>query len=276
MPRVCKFAFLFVVSAALLPTLLTAQDDPNDRPLGDVARGLRKKSPPSATVIDDDNLDNVMEQAASRRAGGSALRFLMAGDNKSFRVSEPDVTCSLSFSANTKSLLASQYAQMELPPGDMLKLKGPATVEGDALIVSVFNGTDWHVSEIAVALTVVRKNPPANDGLNAGNTVPPPLDLLQEVRPEKKPDITVIYRMRAAAPPSANTVFSTPLNVDLAPGDEWHWALVQAKGYPPQGYVASVPRSESASLQSSAPVVLPSLTEFESATPAPISYANPQ
>jgi hypothetical protein len=108
------------------------------------------------------------------------------------------------------------------------------------------------------------------------NVVPPPFDLSQEVRPEKKPDITVIYRMRAAAGPSTTTVFSTPLNLDLAPGDEWHWAIVQAKGYPPQGYVPNVSRDESASLRSSAPAVLPSLTEFESTTPPPISHVDPQ
>jgi len=276
MARMCKFTFLFVISAVLLPTLLCAQDDPGDRPLGDVARSLRKKTPSSAAVIDDDNLSTAMEQAENHRAAGSALRFLMAGDSKSFQVSEPDVTCSLSFSANAKSLLSSQYAQMDLPPGDVLKLKGPATIEGDALTVSVLNGTDWHVSEIAVALTVVRKNAPASDELNPGNVVPPAFDLSQEVRPEKKPDITVIYRMRAAAGPAARTVFSTPLNLDLVPGDEWHWAIVQAKGYPPQGYAPTVPRAESASLQSSTPVVLPSLSEFESTTPQPISHADPQ
>ena len=273
MKRVHKFTFLLALSVILLPAFLAAQDDPNDRPLGDVARSLRKKTTPSAPVIDDDNFSVAMEQAESRRASGSALRFLMAGDSKSFQVSEPDVTCSLSFSANAKSLLSSQYAQMDLPPGDVLKLKGPATIEGDALTVSVFNASDWHVSEIAVALTVVQKNAPATDELNE---VPPAFDLSQEVRPEKKPDVTVIYRIRAAAGPAAKTVFSTPLNLDLAPGDEWHWAIVQAKGYPPQGYTPSVPRSESASLQSSRPVVLPSLTEFESTSPAPASQAGSQ
>ena len=276
MARVCKFAFLFVMSAAFLPAMLSGQDDPNDKPLGDVARSLRKKNPPNAAVIDDDNFSTTMQQAESRRAGGSALRFLMAGESKGFQVSEPDATCSLSFSANAKSLLSSQYAQMELPPGDVLKLKGPATIEGDALTVSVFNGTDWHVSEIAVALTVVRTNGPITDDQGAAPAVPPVFDLSQEVRPEKKPDITVIYRMRAAAGPAARTVFSTPLNLDLVPGDEWHWAIVQAKGYPPQGFTPSVPRSESASLQSSTPVALPSLTEFESTSPAPVSQAGSQ
>jgi hypothetical protein len=61
-----------------------------------------------------------------------------------------------------------------------------------------------------------------------------PSDGMQEVRPEKKPDVTVIYHMRAAGAPWAKAVFSAPLNLDLAPGEEWHWAIVQARGYPPQ------------------------------------------
>jgi hypothetical protein len=255
MGRFSKMRLALALLAALLPALtaapVLAQDDPGDAPLGDVARNLRKKTPPTQQVIDDDNLSNVMRQAESRHAPGSALRFLMAGDSKGFHVSVPDATCSLSFNANSKSLLSSQYAQMELPPGEMLKLEGPATIEGDALTVSVFNRTDWHVSEVAVALTVVKKNAPAASAPNygaygsltsAGANPAPAIDSLpeSEVRPEKKPDLTVIYRMRAAAPPSTRTVFSAPLSLDLAPGDEWHWAIVQAKGYPPQSYTGSL------------------------------------
>jgi hypothetical protein len=44
--------------------------------------------------------------------------------------------------------------------------------------------------------------------------------------------------MRAAAPPFGVTVFAVPLNVEIGPDQEWHWAIVQAKGYPPQHSVA--------------------------------------
>lgn len=266
--------------AALFPLLTarpaTAQgvaDDPNDAPLGDVARSLRRKNPPSSGVIDDDNLSQVMEQADSRHPLGSALRFLMAGEGKGFQVSAPDVTCSLSFTANAKSLLSSQYAQMDLPPADVAKLEGPATIEGDALTVSVFNGTDWHVSEVAVAFTVVKKNEPRSASLLYGTLLGGDATLLpasvgnlqqeSEARPEKKPDVTVIYRMRAAAGPFATTVFSAPLNLDLAPGDEWHWAIVQAKGYPPRTDSASATQTTAqTSLPASVqPVVPPSLLE---------------
>jgi hypothetical protein len=194
--------------------------DPSDLPLGDVARSLRKKGPLSQAVVDDDNLSAVMRQAESRHAAGSSLRFLMAGREKGFAVGAPDATCSLAFTANTKALLSNQYAQMELPPDQMLKLEGPATIEGDALIVVLYNRTDWHVSEVSVALTILKKS---------------------EVEPQsgKDPDVTMIYRMRAAAPPSATTVFSAPLKVGVAPDEEWHWALVQARGYPPQNYAGN-------------------------------------
>ena len=258
--------------AVLPPAWLAAQDAPTeypeDAPLGDVARTLRKKTPPSQDVIDDDNLTKVMEQAESRHASGSALRFLMAGEGKGFKVSAPDVTCSLAFTANVKSLLSNQYSQMELPAGEVVKLEGPATIEGDALIVAIYNRTDWHVSEVAVALTVVKKNEARDASLSDGGMPYSAARLLPaaagtsaqetEVRPEKKPDLTVIYRMRAAAPPSMTTVFSAPLSLQLAPDEEWHWAIVQARGYPPQSYAGTTQ-------QTTAPV-----------EPLPSALASPQ
>ena len=243
MQLVSKIWPALALLAVLLPVLAQTQDavpsDSNDVPLGDVARNLRKKTPTSQAVIDDDNVERVLERAESQHAPGASLKYVMAGETRNFQISAPEATCSLSFSANAKALLSSQYAQMDLPPGEMLKLKGPATIEGDALNVSVFNGTNWHVSEVAVALTVVRKGG-VQDGLSSAGPDVPAVDPLAAVgRAEKRPDQTVIYRMRAAAAPTATTVFSTPLDLDMTPGDEWHWAIVQAKGYPPETYSLS-------------------------------------
>ena len=235
LPKMRLILALATLLATMMPALLVAQDDPSDLPLGDVARTLRKKTPLSQNVIDDDNLPKMMAEAESRHAADSALKFLKTGKDNGFKVAAPDVTCSLSFSAGAKSLLSSAYAQMELPPGEVQKLEGPATIEGDALLVSVYNRTDWHVSEVAVALTVVSKT---HKGSLSGDS-----SGASEVRPEKKPDTTVIYRMRAAAPPSATTVFSAPLNLDFAPDEEWHWAIVQARGYPPQSYAGNAPQT---------------------------------
>ena len=232
--RVRLLVVLAASLAALMPLRVLAQDDPNETPLGDVARNLRKNNQPAQQqVIDDDNLTKVMDDADSRRGfGSSSLRYLMGGESKGFQVSSPDATCSLAFTANVKSLLSAQYSQMDMPAGDVGKLEGPATIEGDALTVSIFNDTNWHVSEVAVALTIVRKKTDTAGGIGVDSA-------LQDLRPEKKQDVTVIYRMRAPAAPWERAVFSAPLNLELAPGDEWHWAIVQAKGYPPQGYAAS-------------------------------------
>jgi hypothetical protein len=231
MPLLLKKRWLLlpVLLALYAPVLATAQDDPNDVPLGDVARNLRKKTvQPAQQVIDDDNLPKVMEQAETRRNAGSPVKYIMNGQEKGFHISAPDATCSLSFTANAKSLLSNQFAQMDLPATDLAKLVGPAVIEGDALTVNVFNGTNWHLSEVDIALTVVRKTESGGQ--------------FQEVRPEKKPDVAMIYRMRAAASPWERTVFSAPLNLELAPDADWHWAIVQAKGYPPQDSTTNAQR----------------------------------
>ena len=247
-----------ILLGIMLPTIAWAQDDsaadPNDVPLGDVARSMRKKAQPASGVIDDDNLSQVMQDAEKRHAPGASPRYLMSGESRGFEVSVPDATCSLSFTANAKSLLSSQYAQMDLPPSDMAKLRGgAASVDGDTLTVSIFNATDWHVSELAVALTVVKKGGPPVETLEDSDSrvasdpdandhpqLSDPADHPSGDRPGgKKQDSTVLYRMRAAAVPFDKTEFRAPLNLELSAGDEWHWAIVQAKGYPPQSYVAS-------------------------------------
>jgi len=240
-----RLLLLLALLAQLGPELVTAQDDPDEIPLGDVARSLRKKTPPAKPVIDDDNLPQVMQEVDSHHEFGSGLRFLMSGSERGFHVEAPDVTCSLSFTANVKSLLSGQYAEMELPPGEMTKIEGKAVVEGDALTIPVFNGTQWHLSELTVAFTVVRKGRIGIEQIGQDVTSIDPIaqelpeDAFEQVRPEKKPDVTLIYRMRAAGLPWSNAVFSAPLNMELAPGEEWHWSIVQARGYPPETYVSS-------------------------------------
>src|SRR6476469_9166720 len=233
-----RFLLLLVVGATLVPARLLAQDDSDDVPLGDVARSLRKKAP-TKPVIDDDNLSQVMQEADSRKGFGSSLRFLMAGDLSGFRVSAPDVTCNLSFSSNVKSLLAGQYSEMDMPASELARLEGHASIEGDSLNVSVHNGTDWHVSEIAVAVMIVRKsvaNAAAGEGVSNLETATAEGARPPEVQTDKKPDTTVIYRMRAVGVPWSVTTFSARLQSELGAGSEWHWAVVQARGYPPESY----------------------------------------
>jgi hypothetical protein len=273
-------ASLAVGLSLLTPAVVAAQElDDGDTPLGDVARNLRKQSPPSQQeIIDNDNLSKVMDDVDSHRASRNSLMYSIDGPGKAFQVSAPDVTCSLSFSTNVKSLLASSYVQMELPADQLLKLSGPAAIRGDSLEVSVFNGTQWHVSEVAVALTVVRRTdfPEAslhdqlgNDGL--AKVIPAAaIEPLQEPgnraddRSGKRPDTAVLYRMRAAAAPFGVTVFAAPLNVEIGPDQEWHWAIVQAKGYPPQQNVPEPAGAGAATTSATQPV-------GQATTPAPES-----
>src|SRR5215831_15241861 len=178
--------------ALLGPQLATAQDDPDETPLGDVARNLRKKTPAAKPVIDDDNLPQVMQEADAHHEFGSGLRFLTSGSQRGFHVEAPDVTCSLSFTANVKSLLSGQYAEMEVPPSQMSKIEGKAAVEGDALTIPVFNGTQWHLSELAIAFTVIRtgRGGIGQTGRDLSGIDPIvqelPGDGFAQVRPEKK------------------------------------------------------------------------------------------
>lgn len=274
MPRVPGIGLLIVPAmlVVLLPTFTLAQEDPNGLPLGDVARTLRKKGPPAKPVVDDDNLPQVMERAESSQKIGLGLRYLMAGESKGFEVAAPDVTCSLAFTANVKSLLSGQYAQMDLPAEEIAKLQGKATIEGDSLTIPVFNGTNWHVSELAVALTIVRKGggassfpgaiyPSAGIGMDMNAPDSAEADPLDQVRSEKKSDLTVIYKIRTAAPPWERAVFSAPLNLELSANEEWHWAIVQAKGYPPESYAA--PQRKMAEAK-------------EETSPVPVSLTDPE
>ena len=254
--------YLALAFAALVwPAMLAAQSDADETPLGDVARNLRKKNPPLLPVIDDDNFSQVMDQVESGHMGAASLQFSMPAENQSFRVVQTDVTCSMSFSANAKLLLSSQYAEMKLPASEVSKLQGPAHLDRDVLSVSLMNGTQWHVSEVAVAFTIVKKSALVSESGEARMFPPPDPGQESALRPAKKPDTAVIYRMRAAAGPTTITVFSTPLDVDIGSDDEWHWAIVEAKGYPPQGYTAGHP--ELASGIEPSIVVPSSLRQFD-------------
>ncbi len=77
-------AGMFVLA---LPQSTIAQEDPNDTPLGDVARSFRKKTASSEVVIDNDNFSKVVEDAESRRAAGATMVFSLDPGGKNFQVS---------------------------------------------------------------------------------------------------------------------------------------------------------------------------------------------
>jgi hypothetical protein len=175
-----------------------------------------------------------------RKLAGTAVTYSIDSGGKSFQISSPDASCRLSFSANSKALLANQYTQMQLPAHELAKLAGPAVLDGQSLQVSVFNGTDWHLSEIAIALTLVSKSESdASVARGSGKLVAAAIkDPVAAAA--KPPDATTLYRVRAAAAPATTTLFRAPLESEIGADQEWHWAIVEAKGYPPQRVVSAL------------------------------------
>jgi hypothetical protein len=220
------------------PARLCAQDDPGDTPLGDVARHFRKKAAASEAVIDDDNFSKVVDDAESRRAASAAPVFSLAPPAKSFHISSPDVTCSLSFSAKTTSPRSDPLLLDDLPRTELAKLDGPATIAGDSLQVSMHNGSAWELREVVIGLTIVKQSAPGEASSSFGQVriVPTAVAGPQKVQDsyQKQPDVTLLLHVKGSAAPSTTAIFRTPLNFALFPDQEWHWAIVKAKGIPPQ------------------------------------------
>jgi hypothetical protein len=224
----------------LLCSLTWAQSEDHPVPLGDFARSLRKRDQltSSPTIIDNDNISQIMDEVESQRLTRASLLYSFDATGKTFQVSSPDVTCSLSFNANATALLSRPYAPIDLPEEELIKLDGPATIDDEELQISVFNGTQWKVEEITVGLTILR-HPNVTAGYYGSGKLVPASSETATIS-EKHPDVTTLHRLKATAPPSEVTVFKAPLSIALVPGDEWHWAIIQAKGEPPEKLPASV------------------------------------
>ncbi|MGH9512971.1 MAG: hypothetical protein ACRD2U_12640 [Terriglobales bacterium] len=240
--RLPAFIVYALLGCLLLPTAIVAQSD-GEIPLGDLARQVRKqKAPDAEPVIDNDNLSQVMDEVQTKRLKGEPV-FSIDNAGKNFRMTSPDGTCSLSFDANAAAIISNPYVPENLPQSELMKLDGPATIDGNTLQLSVYNGTRYNVKEITVGLTIVRRQAttasyfgaarliPAADGANAtpgsaangaGNS------------PEKRSDLTLLYHLKGSAAPFTTTVFHESLGVQLDPDQEWHWAIVQAAGVLPK------------------------------------------
>jgi hypothetical protein len=233
----CQAISLILLAAVIAPVRLSAQSD-GEMSLGEVARAARRsRQAPAKTVIDNDNFSQALDDVASHRPSSGFL-FSFDAIGKAFQVSSPDVTCSLSFNANASSLLTDPNAARELPANELANLQGPADIQGDALEISIFNNTGWALREITVGLTILRHGENSADArfasparlvpASANETVEIPADV-----PQKRPDVTVLYHLKGAAAPYGNTKFRGTMAAPLAPDEDWHWAIVQAKGVPP-------------------------------------------
>ncbi len=236
MTRKLFLPIVLVLGGAFIPVWGLAQSDNPEPSLGDLARQYRKgKAALEHAVIDNDNLRQVMDEVQTRKLEGKLL-FSIDGSGKKFQVSSPDVTCDLSFSGSATSLLSDPYAPQDLPEA---KLDGPATISGDTLQVSVHNGTTWNIREITVGVTIVRSSEATTARRGSARLIP--AAETTTLLSEKQPDSTVLYHLKGSAAPSSTTVFHETLGTTLGGGQEWHWAIVQAKGVPSQPAQSKAP-----------------------------------
>jgi hypothetical protein len=222
---------LLAMLALAWPWAATAQSD--DPSLGELARSLRKnKSPQDRPVIDNDNLTQAMEDVKKLKPANRMV-FSVDPSGKGFKVSSPDVTCSLSFNAKAASLLIKPVLVEDVPISELLKLDGPASIQDDILQLEVFNGTDWELREITVGLTLERK-PGESAEMAAGARVIPAAEGLAPAAIEKHSDVTVLYHLKAIAKPYSTAVFRENIGITPGPDRDWRWSIVEAKGIRPQ------------------------------------------
>jgi len=233
MSHKCYLGVFLVFLGMMLPAYAAAQSD-GGVSLGDLARSLRQskdpKEPAAPTVIDNDNLSQVIEQVEHFRLGGKPM-FSFDGVGRTFQISSPDGTCSLSFNANATALLATPFVSQDLPQSELAKLDGPANIHGDTLEVSVYNASSWNVKEITVGLTLVRRAEPTAAYYGSAKLLPALAG--DSVPTEKRSDLTLLLHLKGSAAPLATTVFREKLEATLSADQEWHWAIVEAKGIPP-------------------------------------------
>ena len=222
-----------VFLGTVLPLCAAAQSD-SDISLGDLARSLRESKNPkelaAPSIIDNDNLSKVLDDVEHLRLGVRPM-FSFDEVGKNFRMTSPDGTCSLSFNANATALLSSPYVPQDLPPAELAKLDGPANIDRDTLEVSVFNATAWNVKEITVGLTIVRRDDTTAEDYGAAKLLPAVVG--DAVPADKHPDVTLLLHLKASSAPLVTTIFREKLDTALDNGQEWHWAIVGAKGIPP-------------------------------------------
>ena len=247
-PRRLQLTLLIAVFFIWVVPSACAQEDAGDVSLGDLARSLRKKPAPSETVIDNDNLPEVMSDAQSRRSSGSSP-VLSLYPGSSAHVSSPDVTCSLSFSSKS-SPFSDAMLLNDLPGPELAKLDGPAAIEGDSFEVTLHNGTAWELHEVLIGLTIVRNRKFEGTASSFGNAriLPASVNASQQAQDsfQKHPDVTVLLRVKGSAAPSTTATFRTTLNFELFPDQEWHWAIVKAKGISPLVPVEELTQSDRA------------------------------
>ena len=239
---------LVVMTGALWPGAAFAQDE--EQSLGDLARNLRRDKaqqqasapapPPVRTVVDNDNLTQVMEDAAKLKpvAQDKTVFSLNSSGNK-LTVSSPDVTCSMSFNARASSLIVKPVLVEDLPPEELAKLDGPASIHDDNLQLDVFNGTEWALREITVGLTMERR--PGEDAETAALARVLPVveggtqSIGTQAVVERHSDVTLLFHLKTETKAFDRAALREYVGVTPGPDEEWRWSIVEAKGIRPEG-----------------------------------------
>jgi hypothetical protein len=267
MSRRVYIVAVFILTLLCSPALLRAQDD--EVSLGDAARAARRSKPGDSEdqkVIDNDNLSVMMDKAESERLNGKPI-FSIDPSGRSFTMTSPDGTCSLSFDAKATALISTPYVASELPQDELLKLEGPATIHDDVLEISLHNGTGWELKEIVVGITELRNQPGAE--LRSAKLIPA-TDLAPA---EKLPDSTLLYHLKATGAPDSISVFRANLLGDFSDVKDWHWALVSARGIPPAAPSTTVQPQTTSVLAPPTASPQPALTQPASTPPSSAAAA---
>jgi len=242
-----------VVLAALFalawPGVAAAQEDGQSPSLGDLARNLRKEKAqkqqtaeqqpldtpiPSHTVIDNDNLPEVMEEASRAKPAAPSKTIFSVDPSGTLKVSSPDVTCSMSFNARASSLLLKPVLVEDLPLAELVKLDGPGFIQDDNLQLEIFNGSDWVLREITIGLTLERK--PGEDAERASHArVIPAAESTGTVTVERHSDVTLLYHLKTEARPFSSASLRENIGITPGPDEDWRWSIVEAKGIRPEG-----------------------------------------
>jgi hypothetical protein len=257
--------------AFLMPRALSAQDDGTS--LGDFARDLRRNKaqqdvekpqpPPQAPVIDNDNLTQAIEDVR-RMKSAEKIVFSINPDGKSFRLSSPDVNCSLAFNGHNGSLLFQPALIEELPLADLLKIDGPGSIEADTLQLEVLNGTEWELREITVGITLER-SAGTNAEMSAHARVIPASENSGAVTVERRSDMTLLFHLKADAKPFSSTIFRENIGITPSADEDWRWSVVAAKG------IRSGKLNFAEPLPAASTIPLPSPVPPEPGTKAPVS-----
>ncbi len=229
-----RFSLAIVLTLSLAaPMAARAQED--EPSLGDLARNLRKSKSgqpqPDRPIIDNENLGQAMEDVKKLKPE-NRLVFSLDKQGNGFKVSSPDVTCSLSFNARAASLLIKPVLLEDVPVSELLKLDGPASIQDDTLQLEVDNNTDWELREITVGLTLERK-PGDNAEMAASARVIPAAAGFAPPTLEKHSDVTVLYHLKGTAKPFSKTAFRENIGITPGPDQDWRWSIVEAKGIRP-------------------------------------------